>query len=61
MMTDKKSDVKTLSETERYVVWTSLDEENDESIYHVELGNITVHFFEDEWTEFVSLMLESVR
>jgi len=26
--------------------------------YHLELGSVTVHFFEEEWTEFLELVAE---
>lgn len=45
----------TLAESENYLVW-SAEEEEGETTYHVELGQITLHFFEEEWGEFLSLM-----
>lgn len=47
----------TIAETENYSVWLS-QEPDGEIQYHLELGagNITVHFFQEEWDEFVSLM-----
>lgn len=49
--------VETIAETENYSVWLS-QEPDGEIQYHLELGagNITVHFFQEEWDEFVSLM-----
>jgi hypothetical protein len=47
-------EVETLCETENYIVWRA-DEPDEESTYHVELGNLTVHFFEEEWKEFLKL------
>ncbi len=43
-----------LSETENFVVWRS--EEADDTIFHVELGGITLHINSEEWEEFVVLM-----
>jgi len=45
----------TLTETENYLVWKA-EEPDGETTYHVELGNITVHFFEEEWEEFLQLV-----
>ena len=45
----------TLSETENYLVWKA-DEPDGEVTYHVELGNVTVHFFKEEWDEFLDLV-----
>jgi len=57
----KDSEIKTLGETENYAIWVSQDPESGDTLYHVEIGNITLHFFEDEWEEFVELMMQSVR
>ena len=45
----------TLAETENYLVWKS-DEPDGETTYHVELGSVTVHFFREEWEEFLELV-----
>jgi hypothetical protein len=45
----------TLAETENYLVWTA-EEGDGETTFHLELGQLTLHFFEDEWEEFLSLM-----
>ncbi len=45
----------TLAETENYLVWKA-DEPDGETTYHVELGNLTVHFFREEWDEFLELV-----
>ena len=44
----------TLAETDNYLVWKA-EEPDGETTYHVELGNVTVHFFEEEWNEFLQL------
>jgi hypothetical protein len=46
---------KTLSETENYMAWKA-EEPDGESTYHLELNNITLHFFQEEWDEFLSLV-----
>jgi hypothetical protein len=45
----------TLAETENYSVWLS-QEPDGEMTYHVEIGAVTLHFFDEEWTEFRELM-----
>ena len=44
----------TLAETENYMVWKA-EEPDGEITYHVELNNVTVHFFQEEWEEFLEL------
>ncbi len=44
-----------LVETEHYAVWVS-EEPDGETTYHVELGIVTLNFFEEEWQEFLKLM-----
>lgn len=43
-----------LGETENYMVWTS--ESDDETLYHVELGGISLHLTKEDWDEFVTLI-----
>lgn len=44
-----------VAETENYAVWTSQNE--DETIYHIELGDtLTLHLLSDEWEELVVLI-----
>jgi len=45
----------TLAETENYLVWKA-EEPDGETTFHVELGNVTVHFFKEEWDEFLELV-----
>ena len=53
---DEKTElmVDTLVETDNYSVWRA-DETDQESTYHLELNNVTVHFFREEWEEFIEL------
>ncbi len=44
----------TLAETENYLVWKA-EEPDGETTYHIELNNVTVHFFAEEWEEFLEL------
>jgi hypothetical protein len=47
--------IETLMETENYVAWMS-HEEDGAVVYHIELGSLTLHFFEEEWGELVELI-----
>ena len=42
----------TLAETENYLVWKA-EEPDGETTYHLELGNVTLNFFQEEWDEFI--------
>jgi len=44
----------TLAETESYLAWRA-EEPDGEITYHMELNNITLHFFNEEWAEFLDL------
>ena len=44
-----------LAETDNYLVW-EVREPDDEITYHVELGAVTLHFFREEWEEFLQLI-----
>jgi hypothetical protein len=43
-----------VAETENFVVWYS--EEDEDIVYHIELGGITLHVSSEEWDEFVVLV-----
>ncbi len=45
----------TLCETANYMAWKA-DEPDGETTYHLELNNITLHFFKEEWDEFLDLI-----
>jgi hypothetical protein len=44
----------TIAETENYMAWQA-DEPDGETTYHLELNNVTMHFFTEEWDEFLAL------
>ncbi len=56
-MTDNSSEPKTqtLAETDNYMAWRA-DEPDGETTFHLELNNITLHFFQEEWDEFLDLV-----
>ena len=45
----------TIAETENFIAWKA-EEPDGEVTYHIELNNVTVHFFEEEWQEFIELV-----
>ncbi len=45
----------TLAETDNYIIWKAA-EPDGEVTYHIELGDLTLHFFNEEWDEFLQLM-----
>ena len=51
---DQDFETKVIAETENYLSWKA-DEPDGESTYHLELNNLTVHFFAEEWEEFLQL------
>ena len=44
-----------LAESENFSLWRA-EEPDGEMTYHLELGTVTVHFFHEEWEEFLELM-----
>jgi hypothetical protein len=41
-------------ETDNFSAWKA-QEPDGETTYHVELGLVTLHFFQEEWDEFLKL------
>jgi hypothetical protein len=50
--------IEVLAETENFSVWRA-DEPDAETTFHLELGTVTVHFFREEWEEFLGLIGEA--
>lgn len=50
----------TLVETENYSAWRA-DEPDGETTYHLQLNNVTIHFFQEEWDEFLELVRELLK
>ena len=50
--TDPKT--QTIAETDSYLAWQA-EEGDGETTYHLELNNVTLHFFTEEWEEFLEL------
>ena len=46
---------KTIAETNNFIAW-SAEEPDGEITYHLELNSVTLHFFREEWNEFIQLV-----
>lgn len=59
MSTNEEAEPKTdlLTETENYLAWR-VEEPDGEVTYHLQLNNVTIHFFQEEWDEFLALIAE---
>jgi hypothetical protein len=44
----------TIAETDNFIAWKA-EEPDGEVTFHIELGTVTLHFFKEEWTEFLEL------
>lgn len=51
---DSNVETETIAETDNYLAWRA-EEPDGETTYHLELNNVTLHFFEEEWQEFLQL------
>lgn len=54
-MDNNEPKVTTIAETESYAVW-SAEEPDGETTYNLELNNVTIHMFEEEYREFLELI-----
>jgi hypothetical protein len=55
MDNDQEPVTSTIAETDNYLAWKA-DEPDGETTYHLELNNVTLHFFKEEWEEFLELI-----
>jgi len=44
-----------IAETDNYLAWKA-DEPDGETTFHLELNNVTLHFFQEEWDELMRLV-----
>jgi hypothetical protein len=56
----EEPNIDVLSETESFSIWQA-KEPDGETTYHLELGAVTMHFFQEEWREFLQLVREVVH
>ncbi len=50
---EPKTDV--IAETDNYLAWKA-EEPDGETTFHLELNNVTLHFFQEEWDEFLRIV-----
>ena len=55
MNTTPEPVTKTLAETENLIAWQA-EEPDGERTFHLELNNVTLHFYQEEWNEFLALV-----
>lgn len=53
-MEDYEPVTEMIAETDNYLVWR-VEEPDGEITYHLQLNNVTIHFFQEEWDEFIEL------
>ena len=41
-----------IAQTENFVAWRA-DEPDGETTFHLDINNLTIHFFQEEWDEFL--------
>jgi hypothetical protein len=54
-MAEQELKTETIAETENYAVWKA-EEPDGETSYNLELNMVTLHFFQEEWEEFLELV-----
>jgi hypothetical protein len=52
---EREPNIRTIVETENYSIWKA-DEPDGETTYNLQLNNVTINFFQEEWTEFLELV-----
>ena len=55
MNTNPEPKTQVIAETEDYLAWRA-DEPDGETTYHLELNSVTLHFFKEEWDQFLDLV-----
>lgn len=45
----------TIAETDNFLAWRA-EEPDGETTFHLELNNVTLHFFKEDWQEFLDLV-----
>jgi len=48
-------EIEVLAETEDLSIWR-IEEPDGEMTYHLEFGSVTVHLFQEEWEQFLTLI-----
>lgn len=56
---DFETKTEMIAETDNYLAYRA-EEPDGEITYHLQLNNVTVHFFQEEWEEFLRLARQLV-
>jgi hypothetical protein len=57
---DNEPQIRTIAETENCVIWRA-DEPDGETTYNLQINNVTINFFKEEWDEFLVLVSELMK
>ncbi len=57
---DQEPRISTMAETENYFIYRA-DEPDGETTYNLQLNNVTVNFFQEEWDEFLTLVRDLLK
>ena len=60
MAEQKDPKTQDIAQTENFLAWR-VEEPDGETTFHLDINNVTVHFFKEEWEEFLELMKPLVR
>lgn len=58
--TAPEPETEVIAETDDYLAWRA-EEPDGETTYHLELNNVTLHFFQEEWDQFLELAKNLVK
>ncbi len=56
---DFEPKTETIAETDNYLAYRA-EEPDGETTYNLQLNNVTIHFFQEEWDEFIELVRQLV-
>ena len=60
MIQENKTEIKTIVETDDCFAYVA-EEPDGEMTYHLQINNVTLHFFNEEWQEALIFLKEVVR
>ncbi len=59
-MAENETRTETITETENFMAWKA-EEPDGETTYHLEINTVTLHFFQEEWQEFLELSKTCIK
>jgi len=60
MNQDQETKINMIVEQDDYLLY-SADEPDGETTYHLQINNVTLHFFNEEWMETLDFLSEVVK